>query len=274
MSIETTIETTLEKLQVTVDDAGVATLLLNDPESRNAMTPDMGEEMVAAVEQLRANPDVRVVVVTGAGRSFSAGGNLAMLARDAGLSDDEGPSLKGSPKDFYGRFLSIRKIEVPTIAAINGHAIGAGLCFALGCDMRIAARGAKMGMTFTRLGIHPGMGATYSLPRLVGTAVAAELLFTGRVFDADEAARLGIVNRVVQPDDLGAATQQLATEIATAGPIAVRMTKRALYLGINQSLDESLDLEGFQQNITFGTDDAKEGIQAIMEKRDPVFTGR
>lgn len=264
---------TFEKLQITVEDDGIATLLLNDPDSRNAMTPDMGREMVAAVDQLRADSRVRVVLVTGAGRSFSAGGNLSMLAKDAGLSD-EGPSMDGSPKDFYSRFLSIRRLEVPTIAVLNGHAIGAGLCFALGCDMRIAAREAKLGMTFTRLGIHPGMGATYSLPRLVGTAVACELLFTGRVFDASEAARLGIVNRVVQRDELGAAARELAGEIASAGPVAVKMAKRAIYQGLNHSLEDALELESLQQGITFGTEDAKEGIRAIMEKRDPVFRGR
>jgi len=263
----------LNKLQVTVEDDGVATLLLNDPDSRNAMTPDMGEEMVLAVEELRNDAAVRVVLVTGAGQSFSAGGNLSMLARDAGLSSD-GPSMAGSPVDFYSRFLSIRKLEVPTIAVINGHAIGAGLCFALGCDMRIAARGAKMGMTFTRLGIHPGMGATYSLPRLVGTAVAAELLFTGRVFDADEAARLGIVSRVVQREDLGRVARDLANEIATAGPVAVRLTKRAIYQGEGRTLEDALALESSQQVQTFATEDAKEGIRAIMEKRSPVFQGR
>lgn len=266
---------TLDKIQVTVEDEGIATLLLNDPDSRNAMTPDMGEQMVAAVEQLRADRSVRVVLVTGAGAAFSAGGNLAMLARDAGLGDgaDGAPSMKGSPRDFYARFLSIRRLEVPTIAVINGHAIGAGLCFALGCDMRIAARDAKMGMTFTRLGIHPGMGATHLLPRLVGSAVACELLFGGRVFDAAEAARLGIVNRVVNRDDLGAAARQMAEEIASAGPIAVRMTKRAIYQGLTHTLDESLELESLQQGITFGTEDAREGIRALMEKRAPRFTG-
>ncbi len=261
------------KLQVTVEDDGVATLLLNDPESRNAMTPEMGEEMVGAVEELRANTAVRVVLVSGAGQSFSAGGNLAMLARDAGLGGD-GPSMKGSPVDFYSRFLSIRKLEVPTIAVINGHAIGAGLCFALACDMRVAAREAKLGMTFVRLGIHPGMGATKLLPRLVGTAIACELLFTGRVFDASEAARLGIVSHVVAREELGRTARQLAGEIATAGPVAVRMTKQAIYRGLEHSLEDALELESRQQRITFGTEDAKEGIRAIMEKRSPIFRGQ
>lgn len=249
---------------------GIATITLNQPENRNAMSPAMGAEIVDAVEEIRAAPDTRVVVITGAGRSFSAGGDLAMLARDAGLSD-EGPSMAGAPKDFYSRFLSIRRLEVPTIAAINGHAIGAGLCFALGADIRIAAREAKMGMTFTKLGLHPGMGATYLLPRLIGTERAGELLFTGRVIDADEASRLGIVSRVVPRDLLGAATQNLAAEIAAAGPIAVRMTKRAIYRGVDHSLDEMLEFESLQQGITFTTADAREGIQAIMENRAPEF---
>lgn len=262
-----------DKLQIAVDDDGVATLLLNDPETRNAMTPDMGEELVQVVAELRANSAVRVVLVTGAGQAFSAGGNLAMLARDAGL-DSSGPSMDGSPEQFYRRFLSIRELEVPTIAVINGHAIGAGLCFALGCDMRIAAREAKLGLTFTRLGIHPGMGATYTLPRLVGTAVACELLFTGRLLDADEAARLGIVNRVVQRDDLGAAARALAAEIAAAGPVAVRLAKRAIFHSERSTLDEALALESSQQMQTFATEDAKEGIRAMMEKRPPRFRGR
>lgn len=260
------------KVQVTVEAGGIATLLLNDPDSRNAMTPDMGEEIERAVGELRADASVRVVLVTGAGQAFSAGGSLPMLARDAGLSD-EGPSMQGSPEQFYRRFLSIRSVEAPTVAVINGHAIGAGLCFALGCDMRIAARDARMGMTFTRLGIHPGMGATHTLPRLVGTAVACELIFSGRVFDADEAARLGIVNRVVQRDDLGTAARTLAEEIAAAGPLAVRLAKRAIYQNVAGDLDSALALESAQQTETFRSDDAREGIRAMMEKRPPVFRG-
>ncbi len=255
-------------------DDGIITLTLNRPESRNAMSPAMGEEIVRAVEEIRADRAARVVVITGAGRAFSSGGDLAMLARDAGLSDDDGPRMAGSPVDFYSRYLSIRRLEVPTIAAINGHAIGAGLCFALAADLRIAAREAKMGMTFTRLGLHPGMGATYFLPRLIGTARAAELLFSGRIIDADEALHFGMLNRVVAGDQLGAATQALAAEIAAAGPIAVRMTKRALYRGTGHSLEEMLELEALQQGITFATEDVREGIRAVMEKRAPEFRNR
>ncbi len=256
------------------DADGVVRLTLNRPESRNAMSVEMGEEIVAAVRQIRADPEARVVVLTGAGKSFSSGGDLAMLARDTGVTDDEGPSMKGSPADFYRRYLTLRDIPVPTIAAINGHAIGAGLCIALACDMRLAAAGAKMGMTFSRLGIHPGMGGTYFLPRLVGTARACELFFTGRVFDAHEAERMGLVNRVVADDEIHDAAMALARDIASAAPLAVRMAKSSIYRGVEHSLAEMIEFEGLSQGFTFGTDDAREGVQAIMEKRPPVFRGR
>jgi len=254
---------------------GIVTLLFNRPETRNAMTPAMGEEVVRAVEEIRADATARVCVLTGSGRAFSSGGDLSMLARDTGASaGDEAPSMHGSPRDFYARYLAIRSLPMPTIAAINGHAIGAGLCIALACDLRVAVADAKMGMTFTRLGIHPGMGATYFLPRLVGTSRACELFFTGRLLDATEAERLGIVNRVAARDAFDATVQGLAGEIAAAGPIAVRMVKKAIYRGDHHSLDEMLDFESLQQGITFTTADAREGVAAIIEKRAPKFTGR
>ena len=262
-------------IEVTRGPSGIATLMFNRPESRNAMSPAMGDEVVRAVEELRRDDSVRVVVLTGSGKAFSSGGDLSMLARDSGVPvAGETPTMGGSPRDFYARYLAIRQLPVPTIAAINGHAIGAGLCIALACDLRIAAADAKMGMTFTRLGIHPGMGGTFFLPRLVGTARACELFFTGRVIDAVEAERLGIVNRTVPRADFDAAVRALATEIATAAPIAVRMVKRAIYRGVEQTLDEMLDLESLQQGLTFGTTDAREGVTAILEKREPRFTGR
>jgi enoyl-CoA hydratase len=250
----------------------IVTLTLNHPETRNSMSPDMGAEVVAAVEEIRADPAVRVLVVTGAGKAFCSGGDLGMLARDTGLRES-GPTI-GSSRDFYGRFLSIRSLSIPTIAAMNGHAIGAGLCFALACDLRVAVADAKMGMTFTRLGIHPGMGATYFLPRLVGTARACELLFTGRVIDAGTAERLGLVNQVVARDAFATAVRGLAAEIAACGPIAVKMVKKSVYRGSAHSLEEMLDFEALQQTMTFQTTDAREGVAAVIEKREPKFEGK
>lgn len=264
-----------EHIQLTRNEH-VATLTLNRPDARNAMTPAMGEEVQRAVAELRDDREARVLVITGAGRAFSGGGDLGMLARDAGVSDGDSGAhgMGGPPREFYKRFLSIQSLPFPTIAAINGHAIGAGLCFALACDIRIAVADAKMGMTFTKLGIHPGMGASYFLPRLIGTARACELLFSGRIIDATEAERLGILSRVVAHEAFPAAVAELADEIAAAAPIAVRMIKRALYRGVESSLDDALDLESMQQAATFQTADAREGIRAIMEKRAPKFAGR
>jgi enoyl-CoA hydratase/carnithine racemase len=256
-------------------DDGIVTLVLNRPETRNAMTPAMGEEVVQAVAELRADTSVRVLVLTGSGKSFSSGGDLGMIARDTGASSGgEAPTMAGAPRDFYARYLAIRQLPMPTIAAINGHAIGAGLCIALACDMRIASADAKMGMTFTRLGIHPGMGATYFLPRLVGTARACELLFTGRVFDAAEAERLGIVDRVAPRDGFEAAVRGFAREIATSAPLAVRMVKKSIYRGVEHTLDEMLDYESLNQGLTFTTADAREGVTAIRERREPRFVGK
>ena len=254
-------------------DDGVVPLTFNRPESRNAMTPAMGEEVIRAVKEVSADREARVLVLTGAGKAFSSGGDLSMLARDAGLSD-EGASMGGSPRDFYNQYLTIRQLPVPTIAAINGHAIGAGLCIALACDMRVAVSDAKMGMTFSRLGIHPGMGATFSLPRLIGTARACELLFTGRIIDAAEAERMGMVNRVAPRDEFPQAVRTLAREIASAAPVVCRMLKKSIYRGTTHTLDEMLDYESINQGITFTTSDAKEGIRAVMEKREPKFTGK
>ena len=265
---------TYEHIRVTRED-GVVILSFNRPETRKSMTPAMGEEVVRAVEEIGSEPSARVCVLTGSGKAFSSGGDLGMLARDTGASSAAtGPSMVGSPRDFYTRYLAIRNLQIPTIAAINGHAIGAGLCIALACDLRVAVADAKMGMTFTRLGIHPGMGATYFLPRLIGTARAAELFFTGRVIDATEAERWGIVNRVVARPDFEAGVRELAREIAAAAPLAVRMVKKSLYRGGGHTLEEMLDYESLNQGITFGTADAREGVSAVIEKREPQFVGK
>jgi enoyl-CoA hydratase len=263
-----------ENIRVTHEE-GIVTLAFNRPETRNAMTPAMGAEIVHAVEELRGDPSVRVCVLTGSGKAFSSGGDLSMIARDTGArSGGEAPTMAGAPHEFYQRYLAVRRLPVPTIAAINGHAIGAGLCVALACDLRLAVADAKLGMTFTKLGIHPGMGATYFLPRLIGTARACELFFTGRVFDAAEAERLGIVNRVAAREDFAGAVRALAEEIAAAAPIPVRMVKKAIYRGVRDDLDEMLDYESLNQGMTFLTADAREGISAILEKRVPKFVGK
>src|SRR6476469_232828 len=184
-------------LRVDRRDDGVAVLTLDNPDQRNAMSDEMTSSWVAAVDELAADRSVRAVVVTGEGSAFCSGGNTSWIASEPDASVDH---LRTRMLAFYRAWLSIRKLEVPTIAAVNGPAIGAGLCLALACALRYAARGARMGVPFVKLGMHAGMAGTYLLPNVVGPAHARDLLLTGRVVDADEALRLGLVSRVVDRD--------------------------------------------------------------------------
>ena len=260
-----------EHILLEVEQGGVARLLLNRPEQRNAMTRAMGQEVRDAVERLDADDSVRVVVVGGTGSSFCSGADLHDLAQEAGISQDrEG---LGGERDFYRLFLSITSLRVPTIAAIQGHAIGAGLCFALGADLRVMHERAKLGMTFVRLGIHPGMGATHHLPRLLGPALAAELFYTGRLIEAPEALERGLVNRVAG-EDFDAVVDELAGQIQGNAPLAVRAVKETLRGSEGRTLEEALAVEGAAQAATFASRDAAEGIQAMLERRRARFEGR
>ncbi len=258
-------------------DGDVAVLTFNDPQRLNAMTQAMGEAFAAQVAVLSSDTALRALVLTGAGRAFSAGGDLDMIQARA----DEGAagpgiarrSIRDTMRAFYKLFLSVRDLPCPTIAAINGAAVGAGFCVSLACDVRIASSQAKLGLNFTRLGLQPGMGATWTLPRLVGPAHAAEILYSSRVFTGEEAARIGLVNRALDPDDVVSAARELANEFASNAPAAVRATKRALARSSDATLEDQLSFEAQEQAITFETRDAHEGIAAARERRAPKFSG-
>ena len=175
---------------------------------------------------------------------------------------------------FYRAWLSIRRLEVPTIAAVNGPAIGAGLCVALACDIRYAARGARLGAPFVKLGMHAGMAATYLLPNVVGEAHARDLLLTGRLVDADEALRLGLVSRVLEADGFLDEVLATAAGVAATAPVATRLTTVALRDGGHADFETALQWEGLAQPVTLATADLQEGIAAAREKRPPRFTGR
>jgi enoyl-CoA hydratase len=250
-------------------DGHVAELSLDNPGSRNAMTDAMAQEFRVAIKELNNRDDVRVLIVHGAGSAFSAGGDWDMLEKRAAENPE---SNRRAMRLFYDRFLAIRRLRVPSIAAVNGAAIGAGACLAVACDLRIAAASAKFGFTFVRIGLHPGMGATHLLPRLVGPGVAAELLLTGRTIDAEEALRIGLVNEVV--DDALAAARAKAAAIATAAPVAVQQTKSSLRGAFNRTLDDSLEAEARAQAVDYGTEDLIAGISAVRTNRTPTFRGR
>ncbi len=258
-------------------DGHVATLTFHNPERRNAMTQAMGEAFAGTLAGLAEDSSLRALVLPGApeGRAFSAGGDLGMLV---GRADEAGEGARDEVRDsmrsFYALFLGVRELHCPTIAALNGAAIGAGLCVALACDLRVAARGAKLALNFSRLGIHPGMGATWTLPRLVGPSVAADLLYTGRTVTGEEAATLGLVNRCVEAEAVVDEARRIANEIAAQAPRAVRGIKRALSRSATAALADQLDLEAEEQADCFQTEDLREGLAAMRERRVPRFRDR
>ena len=247
---------------------GISQITLNDPDNLNAMGEEMAREFSSLTSELAAKAEsLRAIIITGAGRAFSAGGNLEMLEAKSKLSEEENRSRMIT---FYDDFLGILSLNVPLIAAINGHAIGAGLCLASACDIRIASTKAKLGFTFVKLGLHPGMGATYTLPRIIGRSTATELLITGRVIEADEALRLGLLSRVVGPDKVAETASAVAEEIAGCGPLAVRQLVASLRRDAS-TLRECLDREADCQGVNYRSAEFKEGVRAVIEKRAPKF---
>jgi enoyl-CoA hydratase/carnithine racemase len=259
-------------------EGDVVTLTLNDPQRRNAMSEAMGRAFAERCEALERDGEVRAVIVAGAGRAFSAGGDLDMLERlaqraAAGGNDAHG-EVRAFMRGFYALFLAIRRVPCPTIAALHGHAIGAGLALALACDVRLVAREAKLGLNFARLGLHPGMGTTWTLPRLVGPSRAAELLYTGRLIDGEEAAHIGLASRALPAAEVLAAARALGVEIAGSAPLAVRGTCRSLRASEDNDLDAQLALEADEQALGYASADMREGLAAARANRVPVFRGR
>lgn len=249
-------------------ESGIAKITLNDPAARNAMSDEMAEKFEDAIKACAADSSVRVIIVTGAGQAFSAGGHLEMLLEKTKRSKAE--NVKGM-LSFYRRFLHVSSVRVPVIAAINGHAVGAGLCMAVACDMRIAQSGAKFGLNFVQLGLHPGMGATFFLPRLIGPARAAELLYTGKIISAEAARDFGLVNSLVAPEKFWESVLEIARPIAAAGPQAVAELKSSLTISAAGELEKCLEREAAAQAEDYAGAQFSEGIRAAMEKRKANF---
>jgi enoyl-CoA hydratase len=249
----------------------VATITLNRPENRNSMTEDVLTGLAQAIGRAAADAAVRAVVIAARGRSFCAGADFKTGAQRSPGSRPLQPNERSFA--MYQPFLSVLDLEVPVIGALSGHAIGGGLGLALVCDIRVANRDARYGANFTRLGLHPGMATTYLLPRIIGVPRAAELLLTGRLISGAEAERIGLVNYALPAEEVDARAHELARDCAQAAPIATRWTKRSLYRHAEWSPHDAARYEAELQSRTIETQDHREGVAALLEKRDPVFTG-
>ncbi len=258
-------------LRVDRPGEGVVLLTLDNPAQRNAMSPPMTQAWEQTIGELREDASVRCVVVTGADRAFCSGGDPRWIA---GEPDAPVHALRTRMLGFYRAWLSVRDLEVPTIAAINGAAVGAGLCLALACDLRYAAASARMSVPFVKLGMHAGMGATYTLPHVVGEAHARDLLLTGRMVGAEEAFRMGLVSGVTPDEQFLGSVLETAAGIAATAPVASRLTKVALRDGGHADLESCIDWEALAQPVTLATEDLQEGVRASRERRAPVFQGR
>lgn len=250
-------------------DGPVATVTLNRPEKLNSFVGSMRDEIGSALETLGADESVRSVIVTGAGRAFCAGADLKYLTHLIETRNlDEATALVEAGRRVI---TAIRSMPKPVIAAINGPAAGGGANLALACDLRLASDRASIGQTFNRIGLHPDWGGTYHVPRLVGPARAAELFFFAEMIPAEEAERIGLVNRVVAHDELMPLAREWAGRLAAKPALPMRRAKRAIQMSFACSLDEMLDYETASQVECFGSADALEGVRAFVEKRAPRF---
>jgi enoyl-CoA hydratase/carnithine racemase len=255
-------------------DGHIVTLTMNEPERRNPLTGNTAvQEFRTAIERIEDDRSVRAVIVTGAGTAFSSGGNIRDMERHASgnlagmeIRQDYRRGIQQLP-------LALFNLEVPVIAAVNGAAIGAGLDLACMCDIRIASEQAKFAESFVKLGIIPGDGGAWLLPRIIGLSRAAELTFTGQMIDAKQALEWNLVSRVVPQDELLTTAQGIAQAIAANPPHAVRLAKRLLREGMHCRLDTLLEMSAAYQALSHQTADHREAVSAFIEKRPPSFNG-
>ncbi len=251
---------------------GVATLTFNRPERMNALSTPIMEGLLQGLPRLAGDPAVRVVVLTGAGRAFCAGGDVKSMAEGGERRSEAEATAHLRSRMEVSRIL--HDLPKPTIAMINGPAAGAGLAFALACDLRIAGASARLVTAFIRVGLSGDFGGSFFMTSLVGTAKARELYFTGRPVDAEEALSLGLVNRVVADDQLANATTELARSLAQGPQIALRLMKRNMNCAESGGLTELLDMEAANMVQAARTEDHREAAKAFVEKRAPMFMGR
>ena len=254
-----------------IREDGIATITLNRPDRLNALTIPMVKELCRIVEDARLDDSIKVLIITGTGRGFCSGADIALVLEGREKIERTRRELT-APVGF--EFLSLTRCEKPMIAAINGVAAGGGLTIALACDIRIASERARFTAAWIRRGMSPEDGVTCYLPRLLGVAKALELMFTGDMVDAVEAERIGLVNRVVPHDRLMTEANELASRIAKGPSIAIELTKMLAYKGLRNDIESQLAIENFARSIFLRTEDYKEGLESFKQKRQPEFKGR
>jgi enoyl-CoA hydratase len=258
----------LQKAELKVErESGIAIMQVDRPEVRNALDPHIYRQLGDALSEIASDRDIGCVIITGAGdKTFVSGSDIRMLNARTQLEslDWTGPAI----------FSQIEMLPKPVIAAVNGYALGAGCELALACDIRIASRNAKFGQPEVKVGILPGGGGTQRLHRIVGLGKAKELIFTGDIIDANEAYRIGLVNKVVESGELIQEAKEMAKRIMRNAPLAVRLSKMAINAGVSTDIHTGMQFEKLAQTVLFSTEDRKEGTSAFLEKRSPSFKGQ
>ena len=254
---------------------GIATITLNQPEKLNVFNHKMMDELLRALSGIANDIDVRVAILTATGRVFSAGVDMQEHFVQS-INKRKRGELNVALRDFFSKkgVPAIIKLGKPIIAAINGPAVGLGCTICLACDLKIASEKAQLSLGFVRFGLTPEFGSSYFLPRLIGISKSLELLYTGRIVDAQEAKEIGLVNKVVPADKLQEATHKMAQTIAADPPIAVRLIREGIYQGADVDINTALRWEHFAFNTCLSTDDHEEGVKAFLEKREPRFKGK
>ena len=255
-------------------EEGVAILTLSRPDKLNAMTTKMWRDLPRIINNVREDDEIKVLILTGVGRAFCVGSDVG----DRLANRIEGKKIETTRKDLlepvgYWAYL-IRSLDKMTIAAINGMAVGAGLSLALLCDIRIASEKARFGAVWVKMGLIADLGATYTLPRTVGTSKALELMTSGEIIDAREAERIGLVTKVSSHNELMKVAKDLATKLAKGPSIAIELMKRGVYKGMHNDMLTQLDFESYAQNLCRQTEDHMDAVRAFLEKREPRFRGR